>query len=405
MTNRNAAPRESYRKECTGLPIGLCRVCAVVVVVAFAGHCDIARAAGDMRWRALAPMPWGVFFAAVSRTHREVFVTGGVHQGGEPSDTVQVYHIETNRWWLGPPLKLGRFDHVQVTLPDGRILVAGGRHGPAIGQGATDLNSCELIDLSRNTVETVGTLAQPVRNGTMHLLRNGRAVFIGAKLAQVFDAEAKQWTRTIPLRRRRTSHASVLLPDDRIVLIGGTNSAAIEILDVTSKHSVVLTARLPHVTDDLSAALMPDGRIWILGGQHGKTGETLEQTWVLDMTDPRKAVLHDGPKLGASGGMADACVGTIDKWAIIAGGEAERAGHDAELSVARLLDMRKLRLYSLPSLPHPMDDAVSTMAGRGMIIFGGLRMVQGALGVAVRIPTVGKEVYQLVLPTEAFGGD
>ena len=40
-----------------------------------------------------------------------------------------------------------------------------------------------------------------------------------------------------------------------------------------------------------------------------------------------------------------------------------------------------------------------------MIIFGGLRMVQGALGVAVRIPTVGKEVYQLVLPTEAFGGD
>ena len=26
---------------------------------------DIARAAGDLRWRALAPMPWGVFFAAV----------------------------------------------------------------------------------------------------------------------------------------------------------------------------------------------------------------------------------------------------------------------------------------------------------------------------------------------------
>jgi N-acetylneuraminic acid mutarotase len=74
-----------------------------------------------------------------------VFVSGGPSQTymGDALDTGFLYDPTTDRWFTTNPMKQGRVDPTASLLPDGRVLVAGGRTAQTNG---TPLDTTEIFD-------------------------------------------------------------------------------------------------------------------------------------------------------------------------------------------------------------------------------------------------------------------
>lgn len=372
---------------------------AVSVLLALA-----LRAAADeptpLRWERLAPMPVGVFDAAISRSGDAAVVSGGIDQIGQALGWAQVFDLRANAWKQPIRLVTPRCLHAQATLPDGRVLVAGGKVGSVPGN-LRSLRSAELIDLKAGRSTALPDLPQALAEPTAHTLPDGRAIVIGGTTASVFDPGSGQWSRHIGLRDKRTGHASVMLDDGRVVAIGGVGRTSIELIDPARGLSTMLAARLPQPTDDLAAVALDANRVWICGGQDPRRGDTIDETWVLDLSNADRATLTEGPRLGVDGGVSDHCAVRVGRWVFVAGGETQRDNRDAELSAARILGIETMRIWSLPAMSVAHDDAVALPAERGVIVFGGYRLVRGPIE-GVRVPVAVTVVEKLELPAERF---
>ena len=218
---------------------------------------------------------------AVSLHRRRAVVTGGVMLGSGASTAVQVLDLDAMTWRVSAHLVHGRYEHAQITLKDGRILIVGGRlREPATGPVTTA--SCELISADLKTSTLTAELPMIIRTPTLHMLADGRVVAVGMLIAAVFDPETETWATLTPLKRRRSGHASVMLDDGTILIAGGVNQATFERLNPKTGTSELLNVRLPTGIDDLAMVKLPDGRLWVIGGQE-MTGETTDRTWLLTL--------------------------------------------------------------------------------------------------------------------------
>lgn len=361
-------------------------------------------------WEALADMPTGVLAANLSRVGDQVVITGGIHQLGSALKKGQVFDLGQMKWLAPIEMTIGRTMHAQVTLDDHRILLAGGQTGTVkpLGKGLTPTASCEIIDMRTGRSTAIAPLPRPVDEPTAHLLPDGRAIVIGGESALILDVKTNKWGKAIGLREDRQAHASAVLSDGRVIVVGGLNRSSIEVIDPTQGTSKMLSAELPHTLDDTRIAVLPGergrgDRVWIIGGQHSKTGITVEQTWIVDLSDPAKSDITAGPKLDVLHGMADFSLVRAGHLIYIVGGESEFNGGDVELKIARLLDTRTLTVSKLPDTAHPHDDAVAIATERGIIIFGGFVETKLALPIGgttktVSVPQAVSAVEQLPLP-------
>lgn len=324
------------------------------------------------RWFDLAPMPLGVFDASAAVSGRLAVVSGGLNGLGMTSRTIQVLDLDSLVWATPLQLALPRCMHASVALGDGLVLVAGGRTGTLL-TGLEPTANAELIDLANGQVIALPPLPKASENPTAHRLANGSAAVVGERHVSVFDPVSRSWTTHVELRQSRSSHASVLLADQRIVVIAGLNRDTIELVDLAQARSVLLADRLPMPLDDLRAILLPDQRIWILGGQHSQTGDTTDATWLLDLSRSKGQRLSQGPSLNAPAGWADAfCEGNFaGGWGVFGGGESQQQNQDMELADARFLNLKTLEVFSLPKMSQPHDDAVAVPVEQGMIVMGG----------------------------------
>ncbi|MBI1337431.1 MAG: hypothetical protein GC164_10765 [Phycisphaera sp.] len=378
------------------------RLACVVIAFIFVSHNPaLAQDKPALHWETLNPMPVGVFDAAVCVSGGHAVLTGGFDSAGGVASAIQVLDMSTMAWRVVGQLKQPRAFHEQASLPDGRILVIGGQTTGPFERKRQTTASCEIINPRTGEVSDADALPRPISDGCVETLPDGRIVSIAGPTVEVFDPNTMKWSQTVRLRRPRKACATVLLDEHRILVIGGEREASIEEVHIDTGVSRMLAASLPDAFDDLAAIKLPDGRAWVLGGQHA-TGDTTDQTWLIDLSDPRNATITDGPRLGITGGMADHCVAVLaqNKWAIVLGGESQRHGSDTELNVARLLKLDDLKVYSLPPMPLPHDDSCIVTLPNGVIVLGGYRVEQGAVLGVVPEPVAGNEVHRLTLPIE-----
>lgn len=356
----------------------------------------LAADAPDIAWQPLPDLPLGVFNAAASTRGDDLIVTGGLNQAGSASTHVQVYHADRNAWTDRSLLDPPRCNHVQVTLDAEHVLIVAGQTG-GVREGFTDLTSGAIINLETGGSEPIPDLPRSAGGPTGHRLPGGNVVVIGHRSAAVFDPALRQWVKFIDLRQSRKWHGSALLTDGRILVAGGQGRRTLELIDVDAGVSQMQSAKLPDALDDLAVEPLPDGRAMILAGQRNDTGETVDGTWVYD---PATGALAPAAPLGIDGGVADHATAVNGPWLFSAGGESESSGHDKELAAARIVDMRSLRVWSLPDMSAPHDDAVALPWRRGVVVIGGFRYARGPFG--MRIPAASRTVETLQLPAEAF---
>lgn len=167
-------------------------------------------------------------------------------------------------------------------LPSGMVLYAGGFTGLN-----TPLASADLCDPVTNTTTPTNGLVMGRYSHTATLLANGKVLVAGGfgalyingsvATAELYDTATASWTATGSLTTPRSLHTATLLPDGRVLVVGGiwgqiniyglhgTDVASAELYDPSTGIWTVTgslgTARYSH-----TATLLANGKVLVTGG-------------------------------------------------------------------------------------------------------------------------------------------
>jgi len=122
-----------------------------------------------------------------------------------------------------------RWNHTATVLPDGRVLVAGGR-----SESGGPIQSAEIYEPVDGTFSETGSLFAARNNHTATLLGCGAVLVAGGGIgvtrssAELYDLQAGVWTPTADMGTARVGHAAVLLLNGQVLVVGGTAEVSAE---------------------------------------------------------------------------------------------------------------------------------------------------------------------------------
>lgn len=178
--------------------------------------------------------PRNLLAAALLKDGR-VLVTGGAPAfGAAASASAELYNPVTQTWTAAAPMGVTRAGHTATVLPSGKVLVVGG--APAtiyFGNAAT------------------GKLT-PV-----------------SVVAELYDPTTNSWT-PVATDVSRAYHTATLLPNGKVLIIGGYNDAESAMRDVYVFDPITSTlapgAKLTTGRFNHSAMLLPSGKVLVTAG-------------------------------------------------------------------------------------------------------------------------------------------
>ncbi|MBK9516923.1 MAG: putative Ig domain-containing protein [Anaeromyxobacter sp.] len=162
-----------------------------------------------------------------------------------------------------------RAGHTATLLPSGQVLIAGG----------VSLPEAELYDPVADTFTQTGSLATPRGGHTATLLPGGQVLIAGGheecfpgpcsalRSAELYDPGAGTFAATGDLRAARSMHTATLLPNGKVLFVGGAGEASDlrEVYDQAA-GSFTATGSAAAPRSGHSATLLPDGDVLIAGG-------------------------------------------------------------------------------------------------------------------------------------------
>ena len=185
--------------------------------------------------------------------------------------------VRHGAWSTTGSLVTARGRHTATLLPNGKVLVAGGK------TFTNSLASTELYDPATGIWTTSGSMATARDIHTATLLGNGTVLVAGGSStsnsssfslltsAELYDPQSGTWTATGRLANRRVFHTATLLPSGKVLVAGGFSSnggalASAELYEPatgtwTATGSLV-TARWFH-----TATLLSNGTVLVAAGR------------------------------------------------------------------------------------------------------------------------------------------
>ncbi len=213
---------------------------------------------------------------ATSLPNGKVLVAGGIGSSNIALTSAELYDPASGTWTATGSLNTARCNHTATLLPNGKVLVAGGSNG----SGA--LASAELYDPATGMWSPTGSLAAPRFEQTATLLPNGKVLVAGGSnginyvaSAELYDPASGTWTTTgslapTSLGIARAGHTATLLPNGKVLVTGGLGNgtfalASAELYDPTS-GSWTATGNLATARAGHTATLLADGQVLVAGG-------------------------------------------------------------------------------------------------------------------------------------------
>lgn len=217
-----------------------------------------------------------LFHTATLLPNGKVLINGGF--GGGPSSSAELYDRATGIWTNAASSNLIHYYPTATLLPNGKVLVVSDDNvGIPTGGGA------ELFDPVTGTWSLTGRLNNTERTfHTATLLPNGKVLvaggatydffFIATKSVELYDPATGTWTPTGNLTMPRANHTATLLPNGKVLVVGGVDwdeggpiYDSAELYDpATGIWSV--TGSLTTARSDHTATLLANGKVLVAGG-------------------------------------------------------------------------------------------------------------------------------------------
>ncbi|MFN8620853.1 MAG: kelch repeat-containing protein [Chloroflexota bacterium] len=223
--------------------------------------------------------------------------------GGQEIAQSAVYDPTTDTWSDPIPMAAMHPGATATRLLDGRILVAGGRDG-LLGRG---LAAASLFDPTTDTFVPTGSMTQARERHTATLLEDGRVLIVGGEdvrdgtvaglgTAELYDPSTGTFSPTRTLAGPRAGHTATRLEDGSVLVVGGyvpagdgpsPTLAAAERYDPDS-GMFRATGSLGTPRADQAATLLPDGRVLVVGGvtEAGASGRHRGELASAELYDP-----------------------------------------------------------------------------------------------------------------------
>jgi N-acetylneuraminic acid mutarotase len=302
--------------------------------------------------------------------------TGGGTASTSPSGA-------TGSWSRAASLATGREEHTATLLPNGKVLVAGGTDG----RGKV-LASAELYDPVRNRWTSAGSMAATRIDHTATLLPNGKVLVAGGVVlpypapslatAELYDPTTNSWSMAAPMIESRTRHTATLLPDGRVLVVGGQRfdfhdgglfpgrPTSAEIYDPTANRWSSTTpmgaSRLAQTATEI-----PDGRVLVTGGLDDQ-GVTLKSTEIYDA--PQDRWISAAPMAVARSGHLATLLANGD--VLVAGGLGEEPSQlTISLTSAEIYDPRTNLWVSVASMAEFRVGVTATLLRSGIVLVVG----------------------------------
>jgi YVTN family beta-propeller protein len=190
-------------------------------------------------------------------------------------------------------LSTPRESHTQILLTNGKVLIAGG-----LNNASNALNTAELYDPTTGTVSPTGNLTAPngrARHASV-VLPNGHVLLVGGAdsagiplaTAELYDPASGVFSATGSMAQGRDWANAVLLANGKILVSGGLGSAGqLNTAELYDPATGVFTptgnlnqARARHMT-----TLLPNGTVLLAGGRTF-TGPTITVFASAEIFDP-----------------------------------------------------------------------------------------------------------------------
>ncbi len=211
-----------------------------------------------------------------------VLVAGGLEHDGMALDSTEIYDLAQGQFTPAGRMTTKRVGHTATLLPDGRVLMTGGS-GNTFFTGA--LASAEIFDPRTNSFRAVGKMSAARLAHRATLLPDGKVLITGGqderenKLAstELYDPTTETFGAINAMNAKRADHTATLLKNGLVLLVGGSTrtrpdegpQASAELYDPV-KRSFVFTSAMSIPRYKHSVAMLPDGRVLILGGSNAQ---------------------------------------------------------------------------------------------------------------------------------------
>ena len=218
---------------------------------------------------------------ATTLANGNVLITGGL---GGTTDTsngtlnnAELYDPATGTFALtAGNMVSSRRGHLEILLPDGRVLIAGGIGGA----GNTVLNTAELYDPTMNTFAATGNMLA-ARNRAFPIgLPNGKVLVLGGDdgannpiaSAEIYDPATGSFSATGNPLTGRVGNRTLLLANGQVLSAGGRTSSSASDVTATAELFNYLTGTfsatgsLATAREEASGTNLPNGQALFAGG-------------------------------------------------------------------------------------------------------------------------------------------
>jgi uncharacterized delta-60 repeat protein len=265
------------------------------VPVALLDTCALYDPASD-RWlptSSLLPTAAGstgrALHTATLLANGKVLVAGGVGTSVATPRSAQLYDPATGRWSHASALPESRAGHTATRLANGRVLLTGGLNVLASAVPIGFRDSAVLYDPASGAWSSTGRFVQTAagpQGRTAHtatLLPDGRVLVVGGagsnpetpRRPQIYDSATGRWSLGPLIADGRMNHTATLLPDGRVLVAGGfrvisavpLGFLASSVLYDPASNAWSATASLNAGRAIHTATLLPDGTVLAVAGE------------------------------------------------------------------------------------------------------------------------------------------